>query len=103
MFAEAAPLEEDAFITSVKDRFPSLVRFVGVADTLKHIRAARRETAGTSTGTPRGPDDPWRGLGLGLVYCRPKAGTKGKKPGDDTKSEDSREPVQTRSVENMLI
>ena len=44
VFAEATPLEEDAFITSVKDRLPSLLNFAGVADTLKHIRAARQES-----------------------------------------------------------
>ena len=52
-FFRVTPLEEDAFITFVKDHFPSLLHFIGVTNTLKLIPAARQESEDSKTSWPK--------------------------------------------------
>ena len=52
-FFRATPLEEDAFITFVKDNFPTLLHFIGVTNTLKLIPAARQESEDSKTSWPK--------------------------------------------------
>ncbi len=52
-FFRVTPLEEDAFITFVKDNFPTLLHFIGVTNTLKLIPAARQESEDSKTSWPK--------------------------------------------------
>ena len=52
-FFRVTPLEEDAFITFVKDNFPSLLHFIGATNTLKLIPAARQESEDSKTSWPK--------------------------------------------------
>ncbi len=51
-FFRVTPLEEDAFITFVKDNFPTLLHFIRVTNTLMLIPAARQESEDGKTSWP---------------------------------------------------